>query len=46
MLLGPAPGLLGTAAAHLPMDLETSLQPSLFPLPEGCGGFPDLESGR
>lgn len=39
MLLGPAPGVLGTAAAHLPMDLEASLQPCLFPQPEGCEGF-------
>lgn len=40
VLLGPAPGLLGIAAAHPPMDLETPLQPSLLHLqPEGFGDF-------
>lgn len=40
VFLGPAPGVLGIAAAHLPMDLETFLQPSLPHLqPEGFGDF-------
>lgn len=40
VLPAPAPGVVGIAAAHLPMDLENSLQPSLFHLqPEGSGDF-------
>lgn len=40
VLLGPAPGVVGIAAAHLLMDLEISLQPSPLNLqPEGFGDF-------